>query len=247
MKIGQKLANTAINFVFPPICAFCEDKLDDTTTPFCTTCWDALTLADNPVTEAFDETAFSAIRGLYLFDDRFQQFVHHLKYDHKKSIGLRLGLKLWEQTPRIFFNNIDIFIPVPIHHTRFRERGYNQAELIAHALSDASGIPMETKALVRTRRTGTQTALTRGERNQNLGKAFKVKKSLQGKKIMIVDDVFTPDRSETRATKARPLEGLRILLIDDVFTTGATVNECSKVLIEAGAAEVRVLTAARVV
>jgi len=69
---------------------------------------------------------------------------------------------------------------------------------------------------------------------------------LEGLRILLIDDVFTPGTTEAKATPARPLEGLRILLIDDVFTTGATVNECAKALVEAGAAEVRVLAAARV-
>jgi ComF family protein len=220
MRTPRRLADLAVNFVFPPVCASCSEKLDDTATPFCTLCWARLERDDAADDKPPDpDDAFSRIRAVYRFGDLFQHIIHYLKYDHKRSIGIRLAGKIWEHTPRAFFDNMDLIVPVPIHHTRRRERGYNQAEIIAKELSNLSGIPINSRLLSRTRQTGTQTALTRGERSRNIGKAFRLKGDVKGRKI---------------------------LLVDDVFTTGATVNECARVLMEAGAAEVRVLAAARV-
>jgi ComF family protein len=220
MELLRGAAALAVNFIFPPVCAFCEDKLDDTATPLCTPCWNALERDDSTTDAPPDpEDAFSRIRGIYKFNDRFKQLIHFLKYDHKRSIGTRLGGLMWDCAPKDFFQDLAMIVAVPIHHTRRRERGYNQAEIIAEALSRASGIPAEFGILKRVRHTGTQTALTRGERSRNIGRAFRVKGTVTGK---------------------------RVLLVDDVFTTGATVNECAKALMEARAAEVRVLAAARV-
>jgi len=117
-----------------------------------------------------------------------------------------------------YFSGMDLLVPVPVHHTRKRERGYNQAEVIAQALATRSGIALHARALKRLRKTGTQTKLGKAQRGKNIFGAF-----------MAVED----------------LSGKKVLLVDDVFTTGATVNACAQALKAAGAAEVRVLTAAR--
>lgn len=114
---------------------------------------------------------------------------------------------------------MDAFIPVPLHHVRFREREFNQAEELTRLLSKQSGIPMW-NALKRIRYTTTQTKLDRSERMENLRGAFRVR--------------------HTHRVKGR-----HPILVDDVFTTGSTVEECSRVLLRAGAASVRVITVAR--
>jgi ComF family protein len=110
-------------------------------------------------------------------------------------------------------------VPVPLHPTRQRERGFNQASLIAELLSAQTSIPAR-PLLERTRYTTTQTALDRSERMENLHNAFRLRKN---------GDV----------------RGLRVLLVDDVLTTGSTLNECARVLKRAGAFSVHAATAAR--
>jgi competence protein ComFC len=111
-------------------------------------------------------------------------------------------------------------IPVPLHPLKFREREFNQAELLARHLAKALKIPMETKIVKRVSPTLTQTRLSREQRAANMTGAFAV------------------------AEKISPA-GRRFILVDDVLTTGATTNACARALRKAGAGEVRVWTVAR--
>ena len=113
----------------------------------------------------------------------------------------------------------DAISPVPLHATRRREREFNQAAVLAEFLASRTGKPL-LPCLRRTRYTTTQTRLDRQERMENLRGAFSVR-------------------------HASEVIGRHLLLIDDIFTTGSTVEECSRVLRNAGAASVRVLTVAR--
>jgi ComF family protein len=112
-----------------------------------------------------------------------------------------------------------MIIPVPLHPTRQRERGFNQASLLAELLSAEVSIPSKL-LLERVRYTTTQTALDRAERMENLHNAFRLRKNMD-------------------------VRGLRVLLIDDVLTTGSTLNECARILKRAGAISVHAATAAR--
>lgn len=114
--------------------------------------------------------------------------------------------------------NIEVIVPVPLHRIRLDERGYNQSELLARELSYRLNIFMS-KALRRVKNTTTQTALHREERMENVKGAFKV-------------------------TYKDTIEGKNVLLVDDVLTTGATLDECAKALKENGAKEVYVVTIA---
>jgi ComF family protein len=111
-------------------------------------------------------------------------------------------------------------IPVPLHIRRLRERGFNQALLLVRELSKRMGIPYQERALKKIKDTPVQIALKKRERRKNLRGAFQVK-----------------DREAIR--------GKAIVLVDDVYTTGATINECSRTLLKAGAKQVAVLTVAR--
>ncbi len=121
--------------------------------------------------------------------------------------------------PRIAGRSFDALVPVPLHHVRRREREFNQAEVLAELVAHKAGKPVW-DALRRIRSTPTQTRLDRAERMENLSGAFVVRKPVQ-------------------------VRGRHLLLVDDVFTTGSTVEECSRVLLKAGAASVRVITVAR--
>ena len=110
-------------------------------------------------------------------------------------------------------------MPVPLHPARKRERGFNQAELLALALHRHSGVPVE-NALQRTRYTTTQTQFDRSERMENLKGAFRLRRGSN-------------------------VQDLRMLLVDDVLTTGSTLSECASVLKKAGALSVHAATAAR--
>jgi ComF family protein len=116
----------------------------------------------------------------------------------------------------------EVIVPVPLHPSRLRERGYNQAELIARPLAGALGIPIRSYLLVRTRPRPDKLKLTRRERWLSVRGAYALR-------------------------EGRRVDKLRVLLVDDVFTTGATLDACSRALRRAGAAWIAALTVARVV
>jgi ComF family protein len=120
---------------------------------------------------------------------------------------------------RLRGRQFDIIVPVPLHPTRQRERGFNQAGLLAELLSTRISIPCK-RVLKRIRYTTTQTALDRAERMENLHNAFRLRKNAD-------------------------VRGLHVLLIDDVLTTGSTLSECARVLKRGGAISVHAATAAR--
>ena len=136
----------------------------------------------------------------------FEPFLAELLIDRAAPV---LGREEW-----------DWIVPVPLHAAKRREREFNQAERLSRRLSDATGIPINTRLLRRVIPTRTQTLLSREERLANVRRAF-----APGHRVS--------------------LEGRGVVLVDDVLTTGATTSACARVLREAGAAEVCVLTVAR--
>ena len=115
---------------------------------------------------------------------------------------------------------VDVMIPVPLHPKRKRQRGFNQAQLIAKELSRLKRIEIVEECLVKTKNTPPQTQLDEDQREKNVSEAFGINKGDQIREKVV-------------------------LLVDDVYTTGATLRECSAVLKEAGAKEVRAITLAQ--
>jgi ComF family protein len=149
--------------------------------------------------------------------------VQKFKYGRKVSLGKSLG-RLMTQGCEEFLRecHVDLIIPVPLHAKRLRWRGFNQSLLLARQVSRLYGVPVDPFTLCRARETAPQTELSEDERRKNVRGAF-----------------------ATSAEKS--LKGRSVLLVDDVYTSGATVNECSRVLIRDGAREVTVLTLARAI
>jgi ComF family protein len=149
--------------------------------------------------------------------------IHMFKYGKKTSLCRPLGLLARETFFRFWdVSAIDLLVPVSLHVKRLRERGFNQAHLLIRRWAKEEEIPFDGRALSRDRWTEPQTSLSRTERQKNIRGAFSVRHSEQ-------------------------IKGRKILLVDDVYTTGATVNECARVLMKAGAQRVDVLTLARAV
>jgi competence protein ComFC len=150
-----------------------------------------------------------------------REIIHDFKYG--RQIYLRHLVARWLcaalDDPRLRSHGFDVIVPVPLHPARERERGFNQASLLAELLAARVSIPSR-YLLERIRYTTTQTALDRTERMENLHNAFRLRKNAN-------------------------VRGLRVLLIDDVLTTGSTLNECARILKGAGAISVHAATAAR--
>jgi len=153
-----------------------------------------------------------------LFEGPLREAIHVFKYRPVRSLGKPLAAWMAEQVRMTV--HLDLAMPVPLHRTRLRHRGFNQALILADGISERFSVPLLYDNLLRLRSTRPQVELSGHERAENVKGAFGL---------------------------ARPSEvrEKRILLIDDVFTTGATMNECAKVLKEADAASVTVLTLAR--
>src|SRR5438067_343121 len=207
------------------LCADCETKLSRIVPPFCAKCSEPF---DGAITTTFS-CANCAHRALY-FDAavsayRSRGIARHviLNFKYGRQIHLRHLVARWLvaalDDERLRERRFDAIVPVPLHPAKQRERGFNQAALLAEWLSAHMALPLR-PVLQRVRFTTTQTAFDRSERMQNLGNAFRLRKNADVRKS-------------------------RVLLIDDVLTTGSTLSECARVLKEAGAQSVYAATAAR--
>lgn len=239
LNAARKLLRSAGTLCFPPHCAACQADTEPGAyvcgpclgdarpleAPMCARCsWPF----EGAITEEFvcgdcagREVHYECAVAAYRSRGVVRELIHGFKYERKLYLRVQLARWLAEalQDPRIQARKIDAFVPVPLHAVRKREREFNQAEELCKLLSAQTGIPTW-HALKRVRYTTTQTRLSREERMENLRGAFHARQ--------------TPD-----------LQGRDLVLVDDVFTTGSTVEECSRVLRRAGAASARVITIAR--
>jgi ComF family protein len=166
---------------------------------------------------------FTMARALGAYEGSLQEAIHHWKYEGKMNLTPFFAEWMAEGVKRYWDpNSLDLLIPVPLHTQRLRERGFNQALLLVRELSCRTGIPYRKTILQKKKPTVPQVKLSGAEREKGLRGAFRV----AGKEEWV---------------------GKSILLVDDVYTTGATVNECSKVLRRGGAKRVDVLTLAHAV
>lgn len=231
---------TAIpSLLYPPVCIICranirageylcdqcEAKAVRIVAPFCQICSEpfegAITGAFTCANCAHRAIHFDAAVAAYRSRGIVREILHEFKYG--RQIYLRHLVARWLYAAlddeRLREHHFDIIVPVPLHPTRQRERGFNQASLLAELLSAEISVPSK-PSLERIRYTTTQTALDRAERMENLHNAFRLRKNAD-------------------------VRGLGVLLIDDVLTTGSTLSECARVLKRAGAISVHAATAAR--
>jgi ComF family protein len=166
--------------------------------------------------------AFQRARSFGIYDDALSSAVVLLKYEGVKRLGEWFAARLAEMVERDPNSwQADLVVPVPLHPDRLRERGYNQAEMIARPLAKRLGLKFGSYLLVRTRPRPPQLVLSRTER-------------------------WTSVRGAYATREGAAVDNLRVLLLDDVLTTGATLDSCSRALKKAGAKAVLALTVARV-
>jgi len=186
-------------------------------TPFEGAIATAFTCANCAHRTIYFDAAVAAYRGRGIV----RQIIHDFKYG--RQVHLRHLVARWLcaalDDERLRGREFDMIVPVPLHPTRQRERGFNQASLLAELLRARMSIPCK-PMLKRVRYTTTQTALDRAERMENLHNAFRLRKNAD-------------------------VRGLHVLLIDDVLTTGSTLSECARILKRSGAISVYAATAAR--
>lgn len=175
-----------------------------------------------------EEFSFHRARTFNIYRGPLRALTLQLKFQRRERLGVRLGSLLgsaWDSLTAGVENDRPIIVPVPLHASRQRQRGFNQAALLAeglrrHLAGTCGGSGVDTRALLRTRPTPPQTGLSFSARRENVRGVF---------------SVAEPDRVRART----------VVLVDDVMTTGATLSSCAAALIAAGARQVLALTLAR--
>ena len=190
----------------PPVCSQCGAPLQEGRCPEC---------------RHEVEFAFNSARAVGQYDGVLKEAIHQLKYSGHRVLGPVLGALIVEHLRRsALVPRVACIVPMPIHPSRVRQRGFNQSELLAAEVSRAFGLPLLPRALVRTRPTRPQVDLPIEKRRENVEGAFKV-------------------------VREDAVAGRSILLVDDVLTTGSTADSAARALRDAGAREIHVLTLAR--
>jgi ComF family protein len=229
-----------LHFFFPPICTLCGDRLTENDQVICDQCRQEMTQVlepicrrcGNPDVERVSDScglckkmkpSFDIARAAVCYRGPGGQLVRELKYNEHHELApvmARLMFVCWQRM--MAFETLDVVVPVPLHPVQLRERGFNQAELIAAPFAELFQKPMVTDAVVRVHWTKSQTRLSREERWENVKGAF-----------------------EPLVGAGDTLRDKTIALIDDVCTTGATGSDCAAALKQAGAARVILFTFAR--
>jgi ComF family protein len=251
--LARELADSLFSVIFPSSCPLCSQELYEAgLTGVCRACWESLAPWNGPAcaqcglpftseraldaepavcalcrNEAFD---FDRARSYGLYGGNLRAAILQLKFQRRERLGRRLGALMapsWRDLEDSGAGEAAVLVPVPLHSTRERERGFNQAELLARGLSamlarsrNTLAPRVEPRALRRTRATPPQTGLSLSARRENVRGVFAVSDPARVRDLVIV-------------------------LVDDVMTTGATLSACASALKGAGAAAVLALTLAR--
>ncbi|MDG1357104.1 MAG: ComF family protein [Akkermansiaceae bacterium] len=241
-KLISRQASRILDYIYPAqcqlcqcslthgrhLCECCKKSLGYTKAPFCKlcgACYDGDITSDFSCPNCHDlELDFEFARAPLHSDNDSRALLHDYKYLRQIHLSAALGdlINIGLDDPRFEpYLNGGTLIPVPLHPSRMRKRKFNQSEELAIQLQKRTGLEAS-NALKRIRNTATQTRFSRSKRLENLRGAFGLK-----------------------ARYKKHVQGKRIILVDDVFTTGSTANECSKVLLNHEAKSVAVLTLIR--
>lgn len=228
--------------LFPPLCLACSKVLSTGAQEiFCPDCLSQITFIsgglcpvcgiifpDSPAGNHLcgncleNKPWFTSARAAVAYDGVILDAIHQFKYGRNMTTGAALasflaGFNFADQD----LDSFDVIVPVPLHIKRLRERGFNQSLILARALGEKHELNVDFSSLKRCKMTFTQTGLHKKEREMNIAGAFVAN---------------SPGKFREK----------KLILVDDVYTTGATINECAKTLVQAGASQVAVITLARV-
>ena len=238
----------ALDLVFPALCPLCQTTLGaERRDPLCGPCWQAITRlgrprchvcgaapplasivgdASEPVSPGrpcaacrADPPPYDYARSAAIFEGTLREALHAFKFSGKRALARPLGDLAAEHCVATLAEEIEAVVPVPLARERERERGFNQAELLAQRVAQRLGVPARPRWLARVRTTRPQSDLAASERRANVRGAFRASPEVSGRHVLVVDDVLT---------------------------TGATLGECARALRGGGARRVGVLTVARV-
>lgn len=229
--------------IFPPRCLACGTLVEEHgPLPFCPPCLAGFRFIRSPLCPRcglpfpvqaggdhlcgeciVTKPPYAVARAMGYYDGTMLTAIHRFKYRGNTGIGKILGRMLGDFAAEMWdMEAFSLVLPVPLHKSRLRERGFNQAVVLARELAKRFSLPLDILSLKRRIITAAQVGLGREERLANVKGAFAVAR---------------PER----------IDGMRILLVDDVYTTGSTLLECARTLLKANADSVAVLTLARAV
>jgi len=215
-----------ISLLFPRLCYACGNHLTRNENLMCTACYILIPRtsyhlqSDNPVEKLFwgrCRIEKAAVFSFYNRGSRIRNLIHNLKYKGVRDIGYELG-RIYGLTlvNSDFIKDIDIIIPVPLHPSKKRIRGFNQSDIISQGISETTGLPVDSSSLSRITISATQTKKSRYERWANVEGIFSVAgtHNIEGKHVLLVDDVITTGSTiESCATELLKKEGVRVSVV----------------------------------
>ena len=235
-RVGQKLSD----FFLPALCTACSSPVGGHEN-LCAECWKDIDFICAPYCDVLgiplpydpggpvlsaaalaNKPVYDRARAVARYSGVIRKLIHALKYSDRHD-GWRLYGRWMKKAADDLLAGTDILIPVPLNRRRLWSRRFNQAALLADALSRETALPSEPMILVRSRSTRSQVGLTLAQRRRNVSGAFLIRKKWRTN-----------------------IKGAKILLVDDVITTGATADACAHTLKKAGAARVDIVALARV-
>lgn len=225
----KNIVNSTLHLFYPHICTGCGSDLLEADNLLCLKCIHDLPhtgfagLPNNPVEKYFwGRVPLTAAYSQFYFSKEFliQHLIHQLKYKGDTEIGFYLGEMMGKTLLHSNrFSSIDALIPLPLYADKEHKRGYNQAAVICNGISAVMNVPVLNGAVIRQKNTETQTRKHRTERWENVKQSFNV-------------------------VKEKELAGKHLLLVDDVVTTGATLEACGQVILEASGIKLSIATLA---
>ncbi len=235
----SEFINGITDLIFPPksVCIFCKkpllileehevckdciSKLMYLHAPLCDICGRPLADLNNVCLECKEEKVyFEKAVSVFYFAGLIQSIIHRLKYDGDIKVAHPIGIFMSYEIKRMgWHRDLDIIIPVPLHAERLHQRGFNQSFLLSEIMGRECRLDVRDNILKRIRYTESQIHFSKFERIMNVKDAFYIENN-------------------------KPIINKKILIVDDIMTTGATLNECSRILKQAGAKEVYCITAA---
>lgn len=209
---------TILNFLFPPACSVCG-KLNQNW--LCPTCEKRVERLEKSCLVEVENKKYEKLLYLFQYESLVRKLILCYKFSNKAYLNHFFANQIAQnEKNRELLKEYHMIIPVPMHQKKMQKRGYNQTELVAHELEKSLGIPMKKDILSKVVNTITQSKLGGKARQSNIQHAFFIKNDIE-------------------------VEDKKIILLDDIYTTGATSEECSRVLKEAGAREILVLVLAK--
>lgn len=216
MESLKKALIFLLQILYPKQCLICGKLEQDT---ICSKCYNTLKIEAK--VEQYKNKTFNRHLYIFKYEGKIRNLIIDYKFNDKPYLN-ELFAKIILKNEKICrkIKKYDIIIPVPIHKKRKNERGYNQSELIAKKLAKNLNVELVTDSLIKQKNTLPQSTLSKKQREENVKTVYKIQNK-------------------------QKIENKKIILLDDIYTTGATAEECSKILKQNGAKEILVLTIAK--